>query len=71
MLILSHGINDGPLHYIVESTGEHIEINLLEVKNYSYRVGINAPPNITILRDKPYKRSQLEKGINPGLGGNQ
>ena len=69
-MILSHGINDGPLH-IIDSAGEHIEINLLQIKSHQIRYGITAPDSVSIYRDKLYRRIQAEKGINPDLGGNQ
>ena len=69
MLILTHSLKDGPLHIIVESTGEHILIDLLNIKHSQCRYGITAPDNVKIYRDVVYNRIQAEKG-NPDLGGN-
>jgi len=55
MLILSQNIHDGSIHLTIEPTGEHIEIKILGIKDRVVRWGLDAPDNVTILRDKLFQ----------------
>lgn len=55
MLILTQTTHDGSIHLTIEPTGEHIEIKVLGVKNQQVKWGLDAPDNVTILRDKLYQ----------------
>jgi len=58
MLILSQSIHDGSIHLTVEPTGEHIEIKILGIKDRQVRWGLDAPDNVTILRDKLFQEQE-------------
>lgn len=54
MLVLTKKISDGPIHFIDKTTGEHIEVQLLGIKQGQVRLGFSASDNIDILRDVLY-----------------
>ena len=54
MLVLTAKISDGPIHFIDKNTGEHIEVQLLGIKQGQIRLGFSASDNIDILRDVLY-----------------
>jgi len=58
MLILTQTIHDGSIHLTIEPTGEHIELKILGIKNSQVRWGLEAPDNVTILRDKLYLENE-------------
>ena len=54
-LVLSQRTSDGPIHFIDQNTGEHIEIQLIDLDYGKARFAITASDNIEILRDKLYQ----------------
>ena len=57
-LVLTQKASDGPIHFIDKDTGEHIEIQLIQVDYGKARYAITASDNIEILRDVLYQRQQ-------------
>lgn len=43
--------------------GDDIEIKILEIRNNQVKVGITAPPTISILRDEVYLRIQEQNRL--------
>jgi len=43
--------------------GDEIEIKILEIRGNQVKIGITAPPNMTILRDEVYTRIQEQNRL--------
>ena len=54
MLILTRKIGEGII------LGDDIRIAILEIRGKQIRIGIEAPPNIVVLREEIYQRIQEE-----------
>ena len=54
MLILTRKIGEGII------IGDNIRIAILEIRGKQIRIGIDAPPNIVVLREEIYQRVQEE-----------
>lgn len=63
MLVLTAKISDGPIHFIDKTTGEHIEVQLLGIKQGQVRLGFSASDNIDILRDVLYVAGGYKDGL--------
>lgn len=54
MLILTRKIGEGII------LGDDIRIAVLEIRGKQIRIGIEAPPNVVVLREEIYQRIQEE-----------
>ena len=54
-LVLEQKFNDGPIHIINNETGEHVRITATIKTHRSVKLVIDAPDNLTILRDVLYQ----------------
>jgi len=63
MLILTVKRND-PIRIINLDTGEVSLVEVLSNDHGQYRVGISAPDNYNILRDKVYKKQEQKNVIS-------
>jgi len=61
MLVLTRREGESLL-LVNETTGERIEFRILEINGTTVKVGTDAPPDVTILRDELVKGEPQEAG---------